>query len=314
MRRLSGETLSRLLHALQQCNESERSRDDMLAMLTATTTQAKDMYVEVPDAAAIAQTAQQPAPRYATFDAGHLARLNALLPWSSFAKVADDAVLGTAWSSHKRSLVTPYPDPAIEALNRRIPMAGMSALELGCFEGHHSISLGAYCGEVWGIDGRIENVIKTLVRVWLAGLESRITVNLLDLERGRMKEQLATLGRTEAFDLTHHRGVLYHLSNPVENLVQCAEVTRRHLYLHTQIAHETQADTTLTHTAGKFAVFRFREPNVAFAPFSGITPYAYWMTKSSLEQLLRELGFAHIETLSLKEQRNGPRLELLASR
>ncbi len=311
MKKVSGEFLSRLLWAVQRCNTEEHAVEQVREMLLSAL-DAADLYVEVapsepgPDAG-IGQ-------RLPTFDAANLERLNALLPWSSFAWIGPDAVLGAPWSASKRDVPTRYPDRGVEQLNARLPLAGMSVLELGCFEGHHSISLARHAREVWGIDGRIENVIKTLVRVWMAGLERSISVQLLDLERGTLREQLAALGRSESFDLLHHRGVLYHLSNPVENLAQCAEVTRSHLYLHTQIARDDQADAALQHSSGSYEAYRYKEPNIEFAPFAGITSHAHWLTQASLIRLLRTLGFARVDVSQCIEERNGLRLELLASR
>jgi len=312
MKKVSGEFLSRLLWAVQQCNTEERTREEVEQMLLSSL-DAADLYVEVPE-----QTAKPPSNaagmRMATFDTGNLERLNALLPWSSFSWVGEGAALGAPWSSRKRSVATRFPHSGVEQLNKRLPLTGLSVLELGCFEGHHSISLAQHAQEVWGIDGRIENVIKSLVRVWMAGLEQRVRINLLDLERDTLKAQLRSLGRLEPFDVVHHRGVLYHLSDPVGNLEQCAEVTRSHLYLHTQIARDDQADTQIEHSSGRYEAFRYREPNIEFAPFAGITSHAHWLTQSSLERLLRSIGFAQIEVTNLIEERNGLRLELIASR
>ncbi len=313
MKKVSGEFLSRLLWAVQQFNVAERSPEEVRQMLLSSL-DAADLYVEVAEPAVPASGRTITGQRLPTFDAGNLERLNALLPWSSFAWIGDDAVLGAPWSASKRDTPARYPDRGVEQLNERLPLAGLSVLELGCFEGHHSISLARHAREVWGIDGRIENVIKTLVRVWMAGLERSVSVNLLDLERGTLKNQLESLGRSEPFDVVHHRGVLYHLSDPVANLVQCAEVTRSHLYLHTQIARDDQADSVLEHSSGRYDVFRYREPNIEFAPFAGITPHAHWMTRSSLERLLQSIGFAKVEVIQVIEERNGLRLELIASR
>lgn len=313
MNKVSGEFLSRLLWAVQQCNVEQRSREEVRQLLLAAL-DADDVYVDIPEPTAADNAAAAPSPRLANFDDGQLQRLNALLPWSSFAPLGASKVLGAPWSAKKRHTPTRFPDEGVERLHKHLPLAGMSILELGCFEGHHSLSLARHAREVWGVDGRIENVIKSLLRVWMAGMERSVVVNLLDLERSTLKAQLAALGRSEPFDLVHHRGVLYHLSDPVANLLQCAEVSRRHLYVHTQIARDEQADQVIDHPTGRYEVFRYREPKVEFAPFAGITPFAHWMTQASLERLLRAAGFPNIDIMGLVEERNGLRLELIASR
>lgn len=313
MKKVSGEFLSKLLWALQQCNLQERTPEEVRELLLASL-DVRDLYVEVPDNAPPSLDVQRHVPRLVSFDQANLERLNTLLPWSSFVNLGPRGVIGAPWSAAKRQVPTVVPDRLVEQLNQRVPLAGLSVLELGCFEGHHSLSLAQHAAQVWAIDGRIENVIKTLVRVWMAGQERKVSVQLLDLEQAPLRDQLAALGRTEPFDVLHHRGVLYHLSNPVDNLVQCGEVTRRHLYLHTQIAAPGQADATLEHTTGSYEVFRYRERSAGFAPFAGITAYAHWLTRASLEQLLKTIGFPKVEVLAENQERNGLRLELIASR
>ena len=313
MKRVSGEFLSRLLWAVQQCNMAERSQEEVKSLLLAAL-DAKELYVDMPDGNSLESSSGGRLPRQVSFDQGNLQRLNAMLPWGSFSSLGEGALLGSPWSSAKRGNVAPMPDPLVGRLNAVLPLAGMSVLELGCFEGMHSLSLAQFAREVWAIDGRIENVIKSLVRVWVAGMEQKIVLHLLDLERGTLQGQLAALGRSEPFDLIHHRGVLYHLSDPLGNLEQCAAMTRRHLYLHTQIASEAQADVVLRHPTGEYAAFRYREPNPEFAPFAGITAHAHWITRSGLEKFLRTLGFSTIHVIAELQERNGLRLELIASR
>lgn len=312
MKRLSGEFLSKIVWTLQQCNTREYSQAE-LHQLVLSAFDVKEIYVDLPDAMPAVSKASG-APRFATFDRVNFDRLNVMLPWSSYAMVGNAAALGSAWASHKRAGVTVHPDALVEALNQKLSLAGLSVLELGCFEGHHSLSLAAHCREVWAIDGRIENVVKTLVRVWMAGAESKITCNLLDLEKSTLKAQLAELGRTEPFDVVHHRGVLYHLSDPVANLTQCAEVCTGQLYLHTQIARDEQADAKAQHGNTSYDIYRYKEPKTHYAPFAGITEYAQWLTESSLQRLLRDIGFAKVDVLRLVEERNGMRIELIASR
>ncbi|HEV7913741.1 MAG TPA: methyltransferase domain-containing protein [Albitalea sp.] len=253
-------------------------------------------------------------PRLATFDSTNLEKLNAMLPWSSYGHVGGERVLGSAWSARKRSQPEAFPDALVERLAERLPLVGKDVLEMGCFEGHHSITLARHARTVWAIDGRVENVVKTLVRVWVAGCSDKVEVNLLDLEVGTLRQQLESLGRQAPFDVVHHRGVLYHLSDPVGHLVQCAEVCTGSIYIHSQLAHDEQATEALRWGDRSYAAYRYKEPKVAFAPFSGITPHAHWMTESSLSTLLKDLGFGSIDIMNRIDERNGRRVELIASR
>lgn len=311
MKKLSGEFLSNVYAVLGKANASALPNEEIGDLLRRTL-KGKDPYVELPSPST--KPAASTAGRFATFDDQSLERLNSMLPWSSFRAIATGGILGTAWSQNKRNTAAPHPDPLVEALHHRINLTGMSALELGCFEGHHSLSLAEHCSEVWGIDGRIENVIKTLVQVWMAGAEDRIKVNLIDLERGPLKQQLSSLGRDSPFDLIHHRGVLYHLSDPIANLIQCRDVCAKHLYLHTQIADDRQVDVQLTHAGRQYAAHAYQEPLQRNSPFAGLTPVAHWLTQESLRNVLMDIGFAKVELIKLEEERNGWRIELIAAR
>lgn len=313
MRRLSGDFLSRVLLVLQRCNEREVTPQELMAALQSALG-ADDLYVEVDDAVPARDVTEPMPTRLKTFDAASMGKLNAMLPWSSYTPLGGSHVVGSAWSGRKRIAPEVFPDALVERLAARLPLGGKDVLELGCFEGHHSTTLARHARSVWAIDGRIENVVKTLVRVWLAGAEQRVAVNLLDLERGPLGEQLAALGRTAKFEVIHHRGVLYHLSDPVAHLAQCAEVCTEAIYLHTQLAPERLVDSTLQHGGRTYPVYRYREPKVEFAPFSGITTYAHWFTEASLTAALQDLGFGDIEVLARVEERNGPRLECIARR
>jgi len=243
-----------------------------------------------------------------------LEKLNVLLPWCSFSETGSGNVLGSAWSERKRSVLNTFPDPLVKKLSEKVSLNGLSILEVGCFEGHHTASLAQFSNDVCGVDGRIENVIKTLVRCWLMELEQKVRVECIDIEKASISSTLAKLGRSKGFDLIYNRGVLYHLSNPVGHLVDIAQLCEKHIYLHTQIASQEQATDSVNTEVGELACFKYKEPKVAVSPFSGMTPGAVWLTKNGLLEVLNYLGFSKVTIYSEKIERNGPRIELLASR
>lgn len=105
-----------------------------------------------------------------------LSRLNDLLPWQCFTLDSNGRRFGKQASAKKRNLPQAIPDHRITELNRRFPLAGLSVLEVGCFEGVHTIALAGYGAKVVGIDSRIENVAKTMVRTWSFGFEATVQV------------------------------------------------------------------------------------------------------------------------------------------
>ena len=107
--------------------------------------------------------------------------VNELLPWQCFTVDAHGRRLGNrAWAG-KREEPQPIPDPRITLMDGRWSLAGRSVLELGCFEGVHTIGLMRTGASVVALDSRVENVVKTAARCALYGCEP--TVYVRDLER-----------------------------------------------------------------------------------------------------------------------------------
>jgi hypothetical protein len=62
-------------------------------------------------------------------------------------------------------------------------------------------------------------------------------------------------------------------------------------------------------------VLVFEEPGRrSFAPFAGLTPKTTWLTREGVLRALKQLPFGTIDVLSEREERNGLRIELIASR
>jgi 2-polyprenyl-3-methyl-5-hydroxy-6-metoxy-1,4-benzoquinol methylase len=114
-----------------------------------------------------------------------------------------------AWAG-KRNTPQQIPDPRIVHLDTLFDLSTKSVLEVGCFEGVHTIALAQRAAQVHAIDSRVENVVKTLVRTNLFGHHP--VVWLCDLKKA---EHLARLPKV---DVMHHVGVLYHLKDPVQQL------------------------------------------------------------------------------------------------
>ena len=312
-RKISGEVLARIFNKLHHINLGNIQLDNIGMALSEEIDKAENVYCDIdPDKNAISGNSNHG--RLACFDESSFSKLDVMLPWSSYFYTDDVHSIGTPWSSRKRAGAQPFPDPTVEKLNKIISLKNLSILEVGCYEGHHTTSLALHSNDVWAIDGRIENVIKTLVRTWLSNCERNVNVNLVDLETNNLVDALAKLGRTSPFDLIHHRGVLYHLSHPLSHLRQCANICTKHLYLHTQIASEDSANKDVTVDGIAYRVLEYKEPKVDVSPYAGITNYAYWLTQDSLMKALSDVGFTDVKIIKLKDERNGTRIQLLASK
>ncbi len=91
-------------------------------------------------------------------------RLNELLPWRCFTVDSHGRPFGDVARRGKRTTPQLIPDPRIERFHDRFDLSDKRVLEIGCFEGVHTIALCRLAEQVTAVDARIENVVKTVVR------------------------------------------------------------------------------------------------------------------------------------------------------
>jgi tRNA (mo5U34)-methyltransferase len=233
-----------------------------------------------------------------------LERLNALLPWNCFTVDSRGRRVGGAAWAGKRVDPQAIPDPRIARLHDLVDLTARTVLEVGCFEGVHTVALCDLAGSVVAIDSRVENVVKTLVRTALYG--HRPAVHLLDVERPADAPDLRN-------DVLHHCGVLYHLKDPVSHLRAVLPHTAHAVLLDTHYARDEEAVSTYTVGEDDFLVKDYAEGGIAM-PFAGMYDMARWLR---LDDLVRELARAGFDDLLVKEpreERNGARVLLIARR
>lgn len=233
----------------------------------------------------------------------NLEELNEMLPWYAAAPLPDGRLLGRLDARPgKRSDPGKIPDKRIVRLNEVVPMRHRRVIEVGCFEGIHTVGLLQFCDDVTAIDVRPINVVKTAVRVSLSGLRARVAIQ--DVEKLD-----ASFGR---FDLMFHCGVLYHLLNPAEQLLAMGSLVD-HVFLDTHIARDEPRIVgrkigDLTYQGA------YHDEGGWSDPFSGRDPNAFWLTLDSVQSLLKSAGFVRQDLWEVREERNGPRISLLASK
>ena len=234
-----------------------------------------------------------------------LKRLNRLLPWQCFTLDGRGRQFGQAASAIKRNTPQHIPDRRIVELDRRLPLAGLDVLEIGCFEGIHTTALLGFGARVTAVDSRVENVIKTVVRLWGFGLQADVRV--CDVER---VEDLAGLPEV---DVTHHVGVLYHLVDPIRHLRQVLKRTRKAIMLDTHYVHDSEASKRYDVDGRSYAYKHYRE-KARQSAFAGMYDHAKWLPLGALTGLLADEGFARVDVSELREERNGLRTLIYASR
>jgi tRNA (mo5U34)-methyltransferase len=233
-----------------------------------------------------------------------LDRLNRMLPWNCFTVDGRGRRLGNrAWTG-KREEPQLVPDPRITMMAERFGLAGSTVLEVGCFEGVHTVALCQAGADVVAIDSRIENVVKTVVRA--AMYAHRPTVMIRDLDQ---PDALAGL----AVDWVHHVGVLYHLHRPVEHLVDLGRAARLGMMLDTHVADPDLAVERDRHGDLEYRYQPYREHGRDDV-FSGMGESARWLPLDDLTAVLHHAGFADVDVVEERRERNGPRVLLFAQR
>ena len=231
-------------------------------------------------------------------------RLNRLLPWRCFTVDAHGrAVGGVAWRG-KRNEPQPIPDPRIARFHERFDLTGRHVLEIGCFEGVHTIALCRLAASVTAVDARIENVVKTIVRCGLYDVRPRVFV--FDVEGSDDNDLMGA-------DLCHHVGVLYHLTDPVSHLRRLGEWISGGVMLDTHYARPEDATDEYEPDGTRFRYRRYAEHGRGDV-FSGMRSHSKWLLLDDIERVLSEAGFDTVEVVETREERNGPRVLLFAAR
>jgi 2-polyprenyl-3-methyl-5-hydroxy-6-metoxy-1,4-benzoquinol methylase len=234
-----------------------------------------------------------------------LSRLNQLLPWKAFTVDRHGRRFGGAAWKGKRDDPQPVPDRRVLLLDARFGLADKHVLEVGCFEGIHTVGLSRLAARVTAVDGRIENVAKTILRCAMYGRHPTVFMHDVD--------QLPASYDLLRADVLHHVGVLYHLRDPVRHLLEIGKYIRQGIMLDTHYAQDEEARETYEVDGERYRYKLFRERGRGDV-FSGLGESSKWLTLDVITRLLRLTGFDEIELVETRRERNGPRVLLLARR
>lgn len=245
-------------------------------------------------------------PRLEGLSDAQLAAFNELLPWAAMTLDGDGRPIGTVWSSRKRGAPQPLSNPRITSWNEAFPLAGQHVLELGCFEGIHTQALLDCGARVTAVDGRPENILKSMTRLWLYGRQADLV--LWDLE-GPPPPDAPT-----EWDALSHIGVLYHLSDPVAHLREVLPRTRTALLLDTHAARDEQIDDAYEAAGRAWPFHRFAENATDLSPFTGLRDHSKWLAAGDLVDLISDCGFGVVKVVEQRDERNGLRVLIHAFR
>lgn len=234
-----------------------------------------------------------------------LAELNSILHWNCFTVDGRGRRFGNAAHEGKRDTPQEIPDRRIVLMDERFGLADKHVLEIGCFEGIHTVALCERARRVTAVDSRIENVVKTIVRCAMFGcapevFKCNVEERPLDVEPLRC-------------DVLHHVGVLYHLRDPVQHLLDVGRIARTGVMLDTHYSLPEEANRSYEAGGRTYRFKTFRESGHQDV-FSGMYEQSKWLTLDGIVEGLREAGFGDVEVVETIEARYGPRALLLARR
>jgi hypothetical protein len=234
-----------------------------------------------------------------------LEELNALLAWNCFVVDSSGRRFGQPTSPTKRNVPQEVPDYRIRMLHERLNLADKTVLEIGCFEGVHTVALCQLARAVKACDSRISLVAKTAVRCAMFQVHPTLFV-------WNVEEPIPE-GQDAKCDVLHHVGVLYHLLDPVRHLRTILPQVDHGVMLDTHYADPAAANDSFTSEGRTFRCFSFREGGVT-DPYSGMYPSSRWLLLEDVVSLLREFGMPQVDVVERRAERNGPRALIIAHR
>lgn len=234
-----------------------------------------------------------------------LISLNQMLDWNCFTTDSKGRRLGNVAWSGKRSLPQKIPDSRIVLMDEKFHLSGKTVLEVGCFEGVHTVGLQMFAANVLAVDSRIEHVVKTTVRSAMYGFYPKTFLFDADSDDQDYSRLRA--------DFAHHVGVLYHLKDPVKHLINLGNQVEKGIMLDTHIAEDVEASEIYTVDGEHFHYKKYLEFGAKEA-FSGMHDHSKWLTLSGLEKALKMAGFENVTTVEVRQERNGPRVLLFAEK
>lgn len=234
-----------------------------------------------------------------------LAELNNMLDWNCFTSDSQGRRFGMAAWGSKRDTPETIPDRRIAMMHDRFDLADKHVLEVGCFEGIHSLGLLQYARKVTAVDARMDHIVKTIVRCAMFGYSP--TVFKYDIEL--IPPDVALLQA----DLIHHVGVLYHLRNPVGHLLDLGRYIKKGVMLDTHYCLAEDATEKYSVQGKEYSYKRYLEYGKKEA-FSGMYDHSKWLLLEDIVACLKKAGFDQVEIMEKRDERNGPRVLLFAER
>lgn len=250
-------------------------------------------------------------------------------PWFSQADAIADEVVG-GWASHVLHMANRHYRPPRLAYRRRIwgedarlkyicdflDLRGTRVLEIGPFEGYHSILLDKMGARAHvAVEWNEENYRKCL------RIKAKYGLTNMELHRQNIEELYAGRERPRFegdFDVVFCLGVLYHLSNPAWALEWFRQLGSC-LFLGTHYIEPAALERykrfrfienyTVSHKGRTYRGWGMKRVDAAG---SGPASIGFWPYEEDLAMMLEQAGYARVETLGKDLHNNVPHITLLA--
>jgi tRNA (mo5U34)-methyltransferase len=191
-----------------------------------------------------------------------------------------------------------HPHGSWQVIKHCLPgdLSGKSVLDVGCNAGFYCIQAkwrGA--ARVLGVDGQRQHIRQALLVRRVLGV---------DVEFRRMNVYELDPHALGQFDITLALGLIYHLKHLVLALENLFKVTREMLIIETAILPREHTPPPFTHPLGE-AGMRLHAFAFVDNPPAAKEQVANWFLPSieGLEALLKNIGFEHVEVVTVKEER-----------
>jgi SAM-dependent methyltransferase len=192
-------------------------------------------------------------------------------------------------------------DPRVDQFFQYFPKVH-TVLELGSLEGAHTFKLARHPTVKWvlGIEGRQANIDKARF------VQKLLRVDNVNFIRANLESvDLSAFGK---FDAVFCVGLLYHLPEPWKLINQIPRVSTN-LFIWTHYARECHANEIVDGFRGMM----YQEQGLD-DPLSGLSPYSFWPTLSSLKNMLKVSGFKIIHIIEKDPNHpHGPCVTLAAT-
>jgi tRNA (mo5U34)-methyltransferase len=247
----------------------------------------------------------RPTPLIEVLPDRQLEELNAILPWHSFVVDSSGRRFGAPGPHLNADQPQTFPNKRTKRMHNTFGLTDRTVLEVGCFEGLHTMGLCALGARVTAVDSRVENVVKTILRSALCGFHPRVFV--CNVERRPVPIDLL------ASEYCHHVGVLYHLQDPVSHVLELGQFISRGILLDTHYALDQDANQEYEVEGERYRFRHYGEFGYNEV-LSGMYDHAKWLTLPTILSLLARAGFVRVHTVEEHVGRQGPRVLILAEK